>query len=269
MPGTSVESIVAAVGGVGYSDGGTSTARGEDGMVTMQGGVRKRTGIQAPKEAIAEIQVILGGTPASIGEAIGGTQIITLKPPSSQFKGIVKYEGWLDYRLANSLMLYLTGPLVKQKMELEGGGTSERTLVGFRLTAQGSYTHSGLYRVKSNRYQVVNDAQVREYEQAPIAYDPLTGTVNYAAERGLYKDAFVTITRPKASDFGGSSERVPNLRSYGVAAEGAVDVRFSDYATEKLNITYLFHSDIFQKPLKAFNLNVHRTYNSYHGYFLK
>lgn len=231
MPGTSVESIVAAVGGVGYSDGGTSTARGEDGMVTMQGGVRKRTGIQAPKEAIAEIQVILGGTPASIGEAIGGTQIITLKPPSSQFKGIVKYEGWLDYRLANSLMVYLTGPLVKQKVELDGGGTSERTLVGFRLTAQGSYTHSGIYRPRSDRYLVVNDAQVRKYEQSPISYDPLTGTVNYAAEQGLYKDAFVEITRPKSSDFGGSSSRVPNLRSYGIAAEGAVDVRFSDYAT--------------------------------------
>ena len=70
MPGTSVESIVAAVGGVGYNDGGTSTARGEEGMVTMTGGVRKRTGVNVPKEAIAEIQVILGGTPASIGEAI-------------------------------------------------------------------------------------------------------------------------------------------------------------------------------------------------------
>ncbi len=231
MPGTSVDAIVAAVGGVGYNDGGTSTARGEDGMVTMQGGVRKRTGIQAPKEAIAEIQVILGGTPASIGEAIGGTQIITLKPPSSQFKGIVKYETWLDYRFANSLMLYLTGPLVKQRINLDGGGTTERTLVGFRLTAQGSYTHSGLYRPRSDRYLVVNDARVREYEQAPIAYDPLTGTVNYSAERGLYKDAFVEITRPKSSDFGGDASRVPNLHSYGIAAEGAFDIRFSDYAT--------------------------------------
>jgi hypothetical protein len=42
MPGTSVESIVASVGGVGY-------ARGEE------GGSRKRTGVNVPKEAIAEI----------------------------------------------------------------------------------------------------------------------------------------------------------------------------------------------------------------------
>lgn len=48
MPGTSVESIVASVGGVGI-------ARGEEGMVTLQGGVRKRTGVNVPKSAIAEI----------------------------------------------------------------------------------------------------------------------------------------------------------------------------------------------------------------------
>ena len=47
MPGTQVESIVAAVGGIGYSDGGTATARGESGMVTMNGAVRKRAGVKA------------------------------------------------------------------------------------------------------------------------------------------------------------------------------------------------------------------------------
>ena len=41
MPGTSVEDIVASVGGVGYG-----TARGEDGMVTMQGAVRKRAAVK-------------------------------------------------------------------------------------------------------------------------------------------------------------------------------------------------------------------------------
>ena len=232
MPGTSVESIVAAVGGVGYSDGGTGTARGEDGMVTMTGGVRKRTGVNVPKEAIAEIQVILGGTPASIGEAIGGTQIITLKPPSSQFKGIVKYETYLDYRLHNNLMLYLTGPIFKQKIKDENGTvTGDRTLVGFRLTAQGAYQNNPLYRPKGYHYLVVNDELVQQYEAAPISYNPVTGEVNYAAESGLYKDAFVEITRPTKKDFSGDASRVPNMRSYSINAEAAFDIRFSDYAT--------------------------------------
>lgn len=236
MPGTSVDAIVAAVGGVGYSDGGTSTARGEEGMVTMTGGVRKRTGVNVPKEAIAEIQVILGGTPASIGEAIGGTQIITLKPPTSQLHGGVRYETLLNYRMYNNLVAYLMGPVIKQNIKDENGNvTGDRALVGFRLTLDGRYANNSFYRPKGYRYMVVNDALVRQYEQAPISYDPITGTVNYSAERGLYRDAFVEIKNLTKKDFGGDASRVPNTSSYYIASQLAFDVRFSDYAT--LNIT--------------------------------
>ena len=232
MPGTSVESIVAAVGGVGYSDGGTSTARGEEGMVTMTGSVRKRTGVNVPKEAIAEIQVILGGTPASIGEAIGGTQIITLKPPTSQFHGSFRYDALLNYRMYNALQVYLTGPVIKKDIKDENGEkTGDQTLVGFRLTAQGAYQNNGLYRPKGYRYRVVNDALVRQYEQAPISYDPVTGAVNYSAERGLYSDDFVEIRNLTKKDFGGDASRVPNMRSYSINTQLAFDVRFTDYAT--------------------------------------
>lgn len=231
MPGNSVESIVSSIGGVGYSDGGTGTARGESGMVTMQGNVRKRTGISVPKEAMAEIQVILGGTPASIGEAIGGTQIITLKPPTSQFKGLVRWETYLDYRLYNALVFYLTGPVFKKNFVQADGSAIERTLIGFRLTGQLGYQKSPFYRVKGYRYQIVKDDIVRELEQAPLSYDPLTGGVNYAAETRLRKDDFYEITRLRKSNFGGDASRVPNLQSYSIGLEGALDFRFSDYAT--------------------------------------
>lgn len=231
MPGTSVESIVASVGGIGYSDGGTGTARGESGMVTMQGNVRKRTGISVPKDAIAEIQVILGGTPASIGEAIGGTQIITLKPPTSQFKGMVRWEGYLDYRLFNTLMVYLTGPVIKKNFTQADGSSVERTLVGFRLTGQAQYENSPFYRVKGYRYQIVNDALVKQFESSPLSYDPLSGAINYSAETALRRDDFHEITRLTRKDFDGDRTRVPNLQYYGVAMEGALDFRFSDYAT--------------------------------------
>ena len=231
MPGTSVESIVAAVGGVGYSDGGTGTARGESGMVTMQGNVRKRTGVNVPKEAIAEIQVILGGTPASIGEAIGGTQVITLKPPTSQFKGLVKWEGYLDYRLYNTLVVWLTGPVVKKNFTLADGSSVERTLVGFRFTGTAAYENSPFYRVRGHRYQIVNDDKVREIEQHPLAYDPISGTINYTAETALRASDFHEITRLTKKDFGGDATRVPNLQYYSVGMEGALDFRFSDYAT--------------------------------------
>lgn len=230
MPGNSVESIVATVGGMGYSDGGTGTARGEGGMVTMQGNVRKRTGINVPKDAIAEIQVILGGTPASIGEAIGGTQIITLKPPTPKFQGMVRWEGYLDYRLYNTLVVYLTGPVYKKKTIQDNGSEIERTLVGFRFTGQAAYRNSPFYRVKDHRYLIVNDDLVRQFEEKPLTYDPLTGTINYSAETGLRRSDFHDITRLTSSDFT-SASRVPNLQYYSVAMEGALDFRFSEYAT--------------------------------------
>ena len=202
-------------------------------MVTMQGNVRKRTGVSVPKDAIAEIQVILGGTPASIGEAIGGTQIITLKPPTSQFKGMVRWEGYMDYRLYNTLMLYLTGPVFKKSYKYDDGSSMERTLVGFRFNAQAQYEKSPFYRVKGHRYQIVNDELVQQFEQNPLSYDPLTGAVNYAAEANLHAGDFHEITRLTSKDFYGenASSRVPNLQYFAIAMEGALDFRFSDYAT--------------------------------------
>ncbi len=231
MPGNSVESIVAAVGGVGYDDGGSGSARGEDNMVTMQGNVRKRTGVSVPKDAIAEIQVILGGTPASIGEAIGGTQIITLKPPTSQFKGLVRWEGYLDYRLLNTLVVYLTGPVIKKNIKNDDGSSMERTLVGFRLTGQANYRHNSFYRPRGHRYLVVDDAKVQQFEQAPLAYDPLNYSINYAAETQLRGSDFVEMKMPTKKDFSGDASRVPNLHYYSIGLEGALDFRFSDYAT--------------------------------------
>ena len=231
MPGSDISSVVASMAGIGYSDGGTGTARGEDNMVTMQGGVRKRTGVNVPKEAIADIEVILGGTPASIGEAIGGTQIITLRPPQNNFKGLVKYETYLDYRLRNDLVVWLTGPLVKVPIkDAEGNKTGERPLVGFRFTGQGSYSKYPYYRAKDGLYKVVNDSMVRAIEDAPIDYDPYKGTTNYVAEH-LKADDFVSIRRPNARNYYVSKDREANFSDYSVALEGALDFRFNDYTS--------------------------------------
>lgn len=256
MPGTSVESIVAQVGGVGYSDGGTATARGEDNMVTQVGGVRVRTGVNVPKEAIAEIQVILGGTPASIGEAIGGTQVVTLKPPSNQFNGMVRLESWLDYRLANSLVTYLTGPLYVKHLTLDGGGTRDLTMLGFRFTGQVSYSNFAYYRASDRRYQVVNDDKVKELEENPIVYDPVTGAVNYAAEY-LRADDFVTIKRPTAKNYYSSKDRYADFSSYSVATQLALVFRFSDYSTLELTGEFDFSKGP-STSLSYFPLNLTR-----------
>ena len=63
---STVDDIIATVGGVSDNDGGTT--RGEGGMVTYVNGVAKKCSVNIPKQAIAEVQVDLGGTRASQGD---------------------------------------------------------------------------------------------------------------------------------------------------------------------------------------------------------
>ena len=117
MAANTVDAIIATIGGISDVDGGAGTARGESGMVTYVNGVAKKGTVNIPKKSIAEIQVILGGTPARIGEAIGGSTNITLRPPENKFTGFVQYETSepLDTRGYHKLDIYFTGPLYKTK----------------------------------------------------------------------------------------------------------------------------------------------------------
>lgn len=226
MPGSSIESAVATVAGVGYSDGGVGTARGQDeGMATYVGGMRKKSGVYVPKEAIADIQVILSGTPARYGEAIGGAQVITLKPPANKFNGMVRYETYLDYRYFNDLTFYLTGPILKSKAT---ENKAEKTIVGFRLTGVLRYQFDQYYRRNGYLYQIVRDDVRERIENEPVLFDPLTGAVNYAGEY-LRASDFQTIKYK-----GG----MPAYRAY---VEGGLDIRFSDYATLQISADYMFN----------------------------
>ena len=247
MPGNSIESAVATVAGVGYSDGGVGTARGQDeSMATYVGGMRKKSGVYVPKEAIADIQVILSGTPARYGEAIGGAQVITLKPPANKFNGMVRYETYLDYRFYNDLTFYLTGPILKSKATAT---KAEKTLVGFRLTGVLRYQFDQYYRRNGYLYQIVKDDVRERIENEPIVYDPLTGAVNYSGEY-LRASDFETVKYK-----GG----MPTYRAY---VEGGLDIRFSDYATLQISADYMFNrqalTGVSYFPL---NLGTHGTYD--------
>lgn len=247
MPGSSIESAVATVAGVGYSDGGAGSMRGQDeGMATYVNGMRKKSGVYVPKEAIADLQVILSGTPARYGEAIGGAQVMTLKPPANRFNGMVRYETYLDYRFFNDLTFYLTGPIYKRKAT---ENKAEKTIVGFRLTGSLRYQFDQYYRRNGYLYQIVKDDVRERIENEPIIYDPLTGAVNYAGEY-LRKDDFHTI-KYKAG--------MPTYRAY---VEGGLNVRFSDYATLEVAADYMFNrqslTGVGYFPL---NLGTHGTYD--------
>ncbi|MBO5963432.1 MAG: TonB-dependent receptor, partial [Bacteroidales bacterium] len=173
MTANSVDAIIANVGGITDSDGGAGSARGEGSMVTYVNGVAKKGSVNIPKTAIAEIQVILGGTPASIGEAIGGSTNITLKPPQNEFQGFVQYQTseLMDTRGYHRGDFYFTGPLWKKKDE--SGATN--SVIGYRLSGFVTYSADPYIRPKDRRYYMIKDNVLENLRQNPLVYDPSTG----------------------------------------------------------------------------------------------
>lgn len=219
MAANSVDAIIAQVGGVSDVDGGAGTARGQSGMVTYVNGVPKKDGVSIPKQAIAEVQVILGGTPARYGEAIGGTTNITLKPPVNEFMGHISYQTSepLDTRGHHRLDFFTTGPLLKNK--------EEKSIIGYRLSGFNSYTNDPYNRPSDRYYYMLKENQQEILNQSPLTYDPVTGSV-YNSASFLRLSDFEQVGRKK------------NLWNNGLYLEGGLDIRFTDNSSLQINAEY-------------------------------
>lgn len=223
MTANTVDAIIAQVGGITDADGGAGTARGEGGMVTYVNGVAKKGTVNIPKTAIAEVQVILGGTPARYGESIGGTTNITLKPPANQFMGYVSYQTSepLDTRGYHRLEFYTTGPLYKKTLE----SGAEKSIIGYRISGYNTYINDP-YNRPSDRYYYMAKDDVQEFlNQNPLKYDPVTGAV-YNTASFLRLSDFEQVGRKK------------NLWNNGLYIEGGLDIRFTDNSSLQLNAEY-------------------------------
>lgn len=72
MTANTVEGIIATVGGVSDNDGEAGSTRGEGNMVTYVNGVAKKGTVNIPKQAIQEVQVILGRNSSSFWRVYWG-----------------------------------------------------------------------------------------------------------------------------------------------------------------------------------------------------
>ena len=224
MAANTVDAIIATVGGISDDDGGAGTARGESGMVTYVNGVAKKGSVNIPKQAIAEIQVILGGTPARYGESIGGTTNITLRPPESKFNGMLRYQTSepLDSRGYHRLEFYLSGPVYKKK----SSDGIEKSIIGFRLSGFNGYTQDPLSRPKDNYYYMLKESKQTFLNANPLTFDPATGAV------------YNTASSLRLSDFE-QVGRKPNMWSNSIYLEGGLDIRFSDNSILQVNGEYV------------------------------
>jgi outer membrane receptor for monomeric catechols len=83
LPNRSATGVASTVGGVYSADGEVGSIRGSrEGAVTYIDGVKVIGNSSVPQGAIDQVDVILGGTPAMYGDAMGGIINVTTKGPS-------------------------------------------------------------------------------------------------------------------------------------------------------------------------------------------
>ncbi|MDD4703776.1 MAG: TonB-dependent receptor, partial [Bacteroidales bacterium] len=223
MTANTVEGIIATVGGVSDNDGEAGSTRGEGNMVTYVNGVAKKGTVNIPKQAIQEVQVILGGTPARFGESIGGTTNITLRPPANKFNGLIGYQTSepLDTRGYHRLDFYLTGPVYKKKSD-DG---VEKSIIGFRLSGLNTYIQDQNSRPSDRAFYMLKEDRQSFLDDNPLTFDPVSGAV------------YNTASFLRLSDFE-QVGRKPNMWQNALYIEGGLDIRLSDNSTLLINGEY-------------------------------
>ncbi len=193
-PVRNINSIANTAMGVESRGGGTPNIRGAraEGTAYYIDGVRVNAGANSiPQNAIDQIQIITGGTPAQYGDFVGGAISITTKAPSKNFSRGFEYitaspfAGWLDNSHYNQGQALISGPI---KTINKGRGNEERVLLGFLLSGSFTYSRDGnlpavdLYQVKADKL-----AQLQKTPLVPGASGTLFNAAEYLRATDLEK----------------------------------------------------------------------------------
>ncbi|MCZ2141362.1 MAG: carboxypeptidase regulatory-like domain-containing protein [Bacteroidia bacterium] len=173
LPQRSVNMIANTVAGVDARAGATPNIRGAraDGTAYYIDGVRVQAGsVTVPTNAIDQIQVITGGTPAQYGDFTGGAITINTKAPSKRWSRAFEYitaspfYKWMgDNTHYNEFQGFISGPIL---LANKGKEDKERVLLGFSLGASAVYALDGRLPAV-DLYQAKPDVQKR-IEETPL-----------------------------------------------------------------------------------------------------
>lgn len=174
LPNRSAEGVASSVGGVFSSDGEVGSIRGaRESAVYYIDGVKVIGSASVPQGAIDQVDVILGGTPAMYGDAMGGIINMTTKGPSRTFGGGLEYEASVEGYGHHRLGFSLQGPLIK-------GKNQETALLGFFLAGDLNYNRVGSHAATG--YYKATDEWQDFIENTPLRLSGLnSGTYQNAA----------------------------------------------------------------------------------------
>jgi len=185
LPVRSAEGVAASVGGVFSSDGEVGSIRGSrEGAVYYIDGVKVIGSTSVPQSAIDQVDVILGGTPAMYGDAMGGIINMTTKGPSRTWGGGIEAEysvdGYGHGRLGGSLQ----GPLIKSKKD------DKEALLGFFLAFD--ITHNKYGYSSAVGYWRAKDEYMEKIRTNPLTIGIGTNaTASYTTKDDLYHTRFL------------------------------------------------------------------------------
>ena len=191
LPVRSAEGVASSVGGVFSSDGEVGSIRGSrEGAVYYIDGVKVIGSNNVPQGAIDQVDVILGGTPAMYGDAMGGIINMTTKGPSRTWGGGLEAEYSVDGYGHGRLGGTINGPLIKSKKD------DQEALLGFFLAFDinreqyGSQSAVGYWRA--------TDDWMKHISERPLTLSGLgTSTYQTAAftqRDNLFKTRFLNNT---------------------------------------------------------------------------
>lgn len=171
-PTTNVNTIAGVFRGVETRGGGTPNIRGArpEGTAYYIDGVRvQANAINLPANAIENIEVISGGTPASYGDFIGGAISATTKSPTRfsikqiELRTASPFFGYLDNSHVNQLEGVFTGPLMFKD---KNRGNKERVVLGYLTSIRFGYNLDG--RLPAVDLYKVKDSKLAELEERPL-----------------------------------------------------------------------------------------------------
>ena len=233
LPNRSASGVASTVGGVYSADGEVGSIRGsrEDAVYYIDG-VKVIGSSSVPQSAIDQVDVILGGTPAMYGDAMGGIINVTTKGPSRTFGAGLELETSVEGFGRSRLGFSLQGPLIK-------GKHAETALLGFFLAGDLSYHKVG--NLSATGYYTAKEDWQEQIEDHPL--------IPTGIGSGTYQQASFT-----KKDNLSYSRFSTNTSNYSINLSGNINVR----TTETINLTiggsfYRYNGHGFSRNFSYFN----------------
>ena len=233
LPNRTASGVASTVGGVVSVDGEVGSVRGSrESAVYYIDGVKVIGSASVPQSAIDQVDVILGGTPAMYGDAMGGIINLTTKGPSRTFGFGLELEGSVEGYGHDRLGFNIQGPLIK-------GKNMETALLGFFLAGDLTYHRVGALSA-TGFYTATEDWQKR-IEESPLVLS------------GIGNSTYQLASFTKRTDLV-YSKFSTNSSNYSINLSGNINVR----TTETINLTlggsfYRYKGHDFASSYSFFN----------------